>query len=373
MHPLIEFSTAWLLRQVDLTGYNRRMRKFVLICCLAILLVACNEASPILPSLPPSLSGELLPYISPTPSRTPTPLPPAATVALTPIPTATPFTHTIAKGDTLLGIALRYGVSLEQLQAANPGVDPGFLVVGNALGIPLEGQASNAIPLPAPLPLPWSEPRCYANAEGGLWCFILVTNDQPNAIENLSAWISLYDAQGNPVGGQAATSPLNLLSMNASMPLMAYFAPPLPTSVLPQGQLLSALAVENSSMRYLDAALLVSSLEISQDGAQASAQGQVMIPQGSIPSTVWIVLTAYDRGGNVVGARKSVLDAPCGTPLTPVPTNTLQPTPGTGTPAFTPTTSPTPLPLVTCTEFDLTVYSLGPAIQRAEALVEARP
>ena len=362
------------MRQVHFPGYNRRMRKLILICCLAAWLSACVKASPILPTLqPPTLPGKLTPFVSPTPSRTPSPLPPAATVALTPIPTATPFTHTIAKGDTMLGIAIRYGVTLEQLQVANPGVDPGFLVIGNALVIPIEGQSSSEIPNPTPLPVPWSAPRCYPSGDEGLWCFILVTNDQPNPIENISAWISLYDAEGDPVGGQAAVAPLNLLPSGESLPLMAFFAPPLSGELLPQGQLLTALVVEGGVARYLNAEAQIINVDIAEDGVLASVQGQVMVPQGSIPSYVWLVLTAYDEAGEVAGVRKFDLGTPCGIPQTPAASSTLQATPATGTPTFTPTSSATPAPLVICTPFEFTVYSLGPAIQRVEVLVEARP
>jgi hypothetical protein len=273
----------------------------------------------------------------------------------------------------MLGIAIRYGLTLEQLQAANPGVDPGFLVIGNALVIPIEGQSSGEIPLPTPLPVLWSAPRCYSSADEGMWCFLLVTNDQPTAIENLSAWISLYDSQGNPIGGQAAAAPLNLLSSGKSMPLMAFFASPIPDEVLPQGQLLTALAVEDVGGRYLNAEVQVSSVDIADGGMLASVQGQVMVPQGSIPSSVWIIVTAYDEAGEVVGLRKFDLGTPCGTPQTPVASSTLQPTPATGTPAFTPTPSATPAPLVVCTQFEYPVYSLGPTIQRVEVLLEARP
>jgi hypothetical protein len=206
-----------------------------------------------------------------------------------------------------------------------------------------------------------------------LWCFIVVTNNQSSAIENISAWVSLYDAQGNLLSGRAAVPPLNKLSSAASMPLVAFFDEPLPGQPQPQGQLLTALAVEDAGARYLDAEVRLGSVDIAEDATSATVQGQVLVPEGSIPSSVWIVLAAYDVGGEVVGMRKFDLGTPCGTPPTPAASSTPQPTPGTGTPAFTPTASATPAPLAVCTPFEYTLYSLGPSIQRVEALVEARP
>lgn len=349
------------------------MRKFIFFAWLIVWLSACGTASPHPATQFPTLPGELTPYISATPSSTPSPLPAVVTVALTPIPTATPFTHTIAKDDTMLGIALRYGVTLEELQAANPDVDPGFLVIGNTLVIPIEGQSSGEIPIPTPLPVPWSAPKCYQSGEGGLWCYIIVTNDQPAALENLAAWVSLYDSQANLLGGQAAVAPLNRLPSGASMPLVAYFPPPLEDELIPQGQLLSVLTVENESTRYIDAAAKVDTVEIAETGSQAEVKGQIMIPQGDIPSVVWLVLVAYDIQGDVVGMRKFDLGAVCGIPPTPLASFTPQPTPGTGTPTFTPTPSATASPKVVCAHFEYAVYSLGPAIQRVEVLLEARP
>lgn len=49
---------------------------------------------------------------------------------------AQPRTCTIAKGDTLASIARKYGVSLTALQAANPGISPKKLQVGQVIKLP---------------------------------------------------------------------------------------------------------------------------------------------------------------------------------------------------------------------------------------------
>ena len=65
----------------------------------------------------------------------------AATVAALPpaAPTAVPtlaVTHSVASGETLLGIALAYDVPLESVMAANALTDPDVLAVGQELSIP---------------------------------------------------------------------------------------------------------------------------------------------------------------------------------------------------------------------------------------------
>ncbi len=50
-------------------------------------------------------------------------------------------TYTIRDGDTLAGIASRLGIALEDLTAANPGVDPGALRVGQSIKLPANQDA----------------------------------------------------------------------------------------------------------------------------------------------------------------------------------------------------------------------------------------
>lgn len=51
-------------------------------------------------------------------------------------------THTVVAGETAFGIARRYGVSLEALLAANPGLEPRRMAVGLVLNIPHHSASS---------------------------------------------------------------------------------------------------------------------------------------------------------------------------------------------------------------------------------------
>jgi LysM repeat protein len=59
-----------------------------------------------------------------------------------------PRTYTVVERDTLWDIAVRYGLSLEQIIAANPGMTPELLIPGDVLNIPLPSEAG--IPLNPP-------------------------------------------------------------------------------------------------------------------------------------------------------------------------------------------------------------------------------
>ena len=65
--------------------------------------------------------------------------------------------YTIVSGDTLLVIAARFGLTLDELLAANPEVDPYLLSVGAELIIPQSGEEGGLASLGFPTPLPFSQ------------------------------------------------------------------------------------------------------------------------------------------------------------------------------------------------------------------------
>jgi LysM repeat protein len=104
-----------------------------------------NEVSnpPVVPPLG-SNSTVALPPMTPTESVAPTPAPIPAPV---PEPSAG-SEYTVVKGDSLAKIAKAHGVSLSALQAANPGVIPTKLRIGQKLVIPA-GSPTAAVTAPS--------------------------------------------------------------------------------------------------------------------------------------------------------------------------------------------------------------------------------
>lgn len=301
----------------------------------------------------PSAIGTLIPY------RTVTPSPVVASATeniLQPtvpdLPKPTPLTYKVVKGDTMLAIALRYGISLEELLAANPKVDPRFLSVDTILIIPKEESASEFPVNPTPLLLMLAPPHCYrVNSEnaddGGVWCFVLIENNQTQPVDNISLWVGLYTNQGEVAGG-LTTTPLNLLTPGKQMPAMLYFPPPLPQEFSPLAELLTSAPVQINDQRYLLARLEEVDEEIDGNGLQANVRGLISLPENSSPaSQVWLVLIAYSSSGEVVGVRKWEANGSVEQPVVLKGGENLS--------------------------FDVTVFSLGAAIKHLEVLVEARP
>ncbi len=309
------------------------------ISCLAIglgiLLSSCSQVTvQTFATQPPT--GVITPYFTPTATVARPTATIQVTIPVTPSPTSTPVLHTLTSDDTMLGLAFRYGVSLDALKTANPSVNPNAMSVGAQLVIPINTQAPQEIPTPTAIPAEVRQPHCILTGDGGAWCIVAIHNDLDITLENLSVWIGLYNSEGEIFNNQVVYAPMDILRPGGTMPLMAYFQPPLPANFTPRTELLTADGLSADDPRYLEVTARTESLEISPDGSQAEVKGEVLLPSGAAtPSQVWVLAVAYDVAENIIGARKwkSAGD----------------------------------------THFDITVYSLGASITTVELLTEVTP
>jgi LysM repeat protein len=254
----------------------------------------------------------------PLPSATPLPAitAPVATpvIIASPTFTPTPVTYVVQKGDTLIGIAVTYGVSVEALQAANNGVQPQFLSIGAVLVIPSEanpegGPVISAGLLPTPIPIPLSAPACYPTPTGALYCFVEARNSLEVAVENVSARITLAGADGLPLADGMAYSALDVIPPGAAAPLAALF-PSAPNGIAATGaELITAnappVAANASPDPSADHILLdVPTHHGAASGAEWIVTGQVRNPSATPAASAWLVVTLYDPLGAVVGYRK---------------------------------------------------------------------
>lgn len=294
------------------------------------------------PPIAVTKTAELIQYSTPTPSQTPEiKLPSLNTPTQLPTPTPTPVVYTIIDGDTMLAIALRHRISLEELQSANPDVNARLLVVGTELIIPL-GDIVPSQPITAtPIPINITSTNCYV-APDGIWCFVSIKNDRTRALENISARVILSEESGEFLAERTAIGAINMLPVGEELPLIVFFPGRYPSEVIATATLLTVQPVPRNDDRYLNAWLEVDEIEISQEGMQAEAAGKIGLPVKSQPGNLsWILVVAYDSDGNVVGVRKTEQFG-----------------------LFEPGSS---------REFKINVFSLESAISEVRAFVEVRP
>jgi len=331
------------------SGIIARMRKVIshlVLPLLILFLVACSPvAGTVTQTATATRSGTLKAYTGPELSVTPSPTN-AATVTPLPSATPTPRTHIVRAKEDLWGIALRYGLTLEDLLTANPTVDPRFLSIGANLSIPapLHTPTPDAShpPLPTPVGMELAIPDCYPTRESGLWCFTTAVNTQEYSLEALSAAIRLYDRASGEIISQTAFAPLSLVPPGGTMVLSAYFASPAPLDFSATVELLTALPVPPASGRFLTVQQTGTQIDIAANGLSATASGtfQLSDPQ-TTANRLQAAAIAYDAQGKVTGLRRWEY---------------LEPLSGSS-----------------ALDFDLTVYAAGASIDRVVVLVEAYP
>lgn len=294
--------------------YNRAVNTARYILCLATTLLFLSACSPNGVSSTPTSAAPpaITPYHTPT---SPQMAAPTATAAPTftppPLPTPTPFMYTVVEGNTMIGIALNFGLSLEQLQLANPDVNPNFLSVGTQLVIPqpdLEEDQPGASSNLEIMPLETGSVNCLPDRLGGLWCLWPVANPTETPVENLAGLIRLFDRSGEETASQPVYHLLNLLLPGKSTALAAYFPSPPPDWQTAQAQLTGASAANQVQQRYLT--VEVTSLEtepLDQEQTGYAVTGAVSLSalEGDTqPAYLWALAIAYDAEGQPVGIRR---------------------------------------------------------------------
>jgi LysM repeat protein len=302
----------------------------------------------------PTLDGTLRPY--PSETATPSPLP-TDYVSPTPSPTLTlsptPVYYEVMLGDDMYSIAFRYNLSPEAIMTANPTVNPRAMTVGTMLLIPItpvpespEGTTPTSTPELSPTPTARYEtlrsPDCYQDALGGLWCFVLVENREEGALENVSGLVTLNPEGQAEVRQEVAIMPLNLLPPGKSLPLVAYFQPPLPEAYTVSAQVDFLLPVMPDDQRYLPIHISDQAVDFGEAGGWATVTGTLSLPEGVSPAQyVWLSATGLDAEGHVVAVRRWSLQ------------EGLEP--GADI------------------RFEIELYSLGGAIETVELVAEAQP
>lgn len=287
-------------------------RGFIFLGMLSVLLSACNGR--VISGATPTPASLAVSLATPTvlPTLSPQVLTPAPTN--TPAPTPTPAVHIIQPGDTLLGIALQYGVTLDELYQVNGVLKPELLQIGQAVVIPVPGSVgkptnnnSGAViaPTQPPLPVQVEHAARYRTPVGSVWVLGEVFNSTDQPIENVQVRVSLIDATGVEVDSALPFVALDTIPPGGRVPFSVLFESP-PVNVIDfQAYVVRADPSYNHATRY--ATLEVSDLQTKQEGTQYRVAGKVTHTGATNVAGAQVVITLYDEKGYVTGFRQYAL------------------------------------------------------------------
>jgi LysM repeat protein len=286
-----------------------KMMKIRVLLIAQIFILAGCAAQPTanLPTPSAAVTPQLqfTPYASPTAAPTLTPGFSAGTPTPFPSPTATPRVHTVSRGQDMGGIAFLYGITIKALMDANPDVDPRFMSVGTQLLIPAASEpAADVVPSPTPVGVLLGRLNCLRGGDEGAWCFVEVQNPQNTDVESVSVLVRAMNLESGEQQAQTAFSPLNRIPAGGTLPLAAYFPPPLAEKLDFGLELLTALPVPVDSQRYLAVEASEPVVEITPDGKSAAVNLELRVNGEQTAQVVWAAAGAFNARGELVGVRK---------------------------------------------------------------------
>jgi len=320
---------------------------------LAVMLTGCGQVltrpTP-LPTSTTTLDAILLGAPTRPPMATPIPLATDYSPAdppPTPAPTPTPIVYIVEPGDTLLGIAIRFGVTAEALRLVNPSLRPELLQIGQRVIVPGgEGgqEKSGLLPLPTPLPLSIVGLGFYKTPVGGMWCLGAVVNQTESAVENVRVAVTLYNADGSPLVTMDSWAARDVIPPGESAPFGVLYNPsdiPDPPADLNGHQVtvLSGERVTRPDAWY--SGLLVAKHQGGPAGAIYRVTGTVQNSGEQAAERVTLLVTLYNAEGQVTGFRQETL--------------------------------PNPLPAGTQEQFDIRLCPGGPDTDHYTVVVSGRP
>ena len=277
----------------------------ILAFLIIFLISSCSLQSQI--QIPDSVNTPVLSTATLKPTSTPSPtrtLFPTTALSSTPLPspTSTPRSHEVKLGETLLGIAFQYNVSLDSIKKINPDVDPNSMKVGMTILIPAETVVpGNETPFPTAITLPITSLNCLPDSIKGVWCFGWVENITQSIMESVKVNVNLADDKATNVFSQSVVLPLNSLFPQEKLPFAVYFQPEMPDPFQTSAQFSSSIPLdpELNQYRRIDLEDIVFSISTP---LVASVSGKYQLPENT--SQIWIVAIGLNDSGEIIGLRR---------------------------------------------------------------------
>lgn len=278
-------------------------RPLIFALFISVWVAGCSLTSEAAPTLSPTFTPQVTLTI-----RSRAPVPPTSTpfipVTATEQPgesESNPVSYTIRPGDTLLGIALDFGLTIEALQAANGHIDPRNLQVGQQLVIPVQ----DTLPAVATvIPLQVAQPSCYETPTDSILCMGQIYNTQSYAVRRVDVRVQLLRADGLILAERDIVIDQNTIPPGGSAPYSARFkaewtnyttaASLQQADVTPEIHFVP-LIIENETIQYVN--------------GRYTVWATLYNPSPYITEPPRLVLTLLDDRGQVVGYRAMGVDA----------------------------------------------------------------
>jgi LysM repeat protein len=280
---------------------------------ISVWVIGCTVTHEIAPTITPTEYPQITLTVRMPKSSTPTsvaflsPTTPTQSPSSTPEASPSPVVYVVQSGDTLLGIALAFGVELNALQAANLQIDPLALQIGQTLVIPQMGSttALSIGPTPTPLALALYAPTCYEIQTGSLLCLGQIDNVLDEAVERVRVDVQLLAADGTLLAARAVDLDQRIIPPGKAAPYRVQFAPGDETDagreVAASASLLRADAAAQVGQRFVE-------LEVVDEGG-AMSDGTYIVSATLVNSTeltadaIRLVVMLWDEQGRVTGYR----------------------------------------------------------------------
>ena len=265
--------------------------------------------------------GQVLSAPTPTPYslaiQLPSPTPLSSTVSprirtpaptFTPAPTPTPVIHIVEPGETLLGIALQYNISLDALQQVNGVLRPETLQIGQKLIIPIGGTSPDAgggivLPTPTPVAIQVQHTALHQTPVGSIWVLGEVFNPGDTALENVQVQVSLLDVSGEAVITSSTFVAVEAVPAGGRSPFGVLFENPPPEAVAFEAIAIRAELSRNSDTRYVQ--LKVADIQARPDGTTYQLTGTVLNDSSTDATATTAIVTVYDAQQHVIGFRQA--------------------------------------------------------------------
>jgi LysM repeat protein len=285
-----------------------------ILCILStVMLAACGTVVTPQPTRGPAPTNTLLPIHTPViGSAGKAPALPLADTA-TPTVSPTPIVYVVQSGDTLLGIAMEYGVSVEAVQRANGIQDPQYLRVGQELLIPTgeeDAEASSGnvlLPTPTPIQFDMQGVACYETPVGSLWCMGEVINTIDAPVTNVNILVTLFDPNGQRVAEKDTFVASDLIPPGGRSPFGVLFADPPSGPIIPQTTIVRGEVAGELTDAYIS--LTPVDVESRSDGQQIEINGSIRNDDAQRAANhLTIIVTTYDADDQVTGFRQSAIE-----------------------------------------------------------------